>query len=284
MCGVAFMLCLTQGPAAAQEFFPSPGGESPGPLPWQERGLRAALADASPEVRWHAVLHIISEGWARTFLTEKDLEPLLHSADEQLKKRGEQVLEQLKDRPASGGDSSTGKGAGPYKPQDTEPLKQAPEKIAPERVKELLAQLHDPSSSVREDAVKALGRALTMATPEMSSALVPLLQDPSLRVVCSAVQDLRGMGREDAACRQALLHLLKAYKPLPEERDFLESLSSISLDDIFYFMTAADVASSPEFIAQIVRQLKDPAFFVHSEYTRSAVSGFVQDMGPQRSC
>ena len=56
-------------------------GEEPGPLPWQERGLRAALADASPEVRSHAVLHIISEGWARTFLTEKDLEPLLLCAE-----------------------------------------------------------------------------------------------------------------------------------------------------------------------------------------------------------
>ncbi len=282
VCGVAGMLCAAQGPAAAQEyFFPTRDTKSTGPLPWQERGLRAALADGSPEVRAHAVKHIILEGWALTLLTAKDLEPLLQSPDEYFRKEGGRVLELLKDRPAASSDAQAAKGPDPFMPQDTETREQAPEKIAPERLKELLARLHDPSFSVRQDAVKALGRARTLATPEMSRALVPLLQDPSLPVVCSAVHALRGMGREDAACRQTLLHLLKAYKPLPEESGFLESLSSISLDDIFYPMKAADLASSPEFIAQIVRQLKDPGFFVHSEYASSAVSSFVQGMGPK---
>lgn len=268
--------------AVAQEYFSSPGDRPPPrPLPWQERGLRAALADPSPEVRSHAVQHIISEGWARTLLTAKDLEPLLQSPDEEIKKQAAKVLEQLSAKPASGGETPAGKGHDPFQSEEATSKKRAPEKIAPERAKELLTQLHAPDFYDRDHAVKALGRAGTLATSEMSSALVPLLQDPSLRVVCSAALALRGMGREDAACREALLRLLKAYKPLPEETDFLESISSFSLDEIFYFVTAADLESSPEFISQIVRQLKDPVLFVHSEYTRSAVSSFVQAMGPK---
>lgn len=278
VCAMLVLQCI----AVAQEYFSSPGDkQSPRPLPWQERGLRAALADPSPEVRSHAVQHIISEGWGHILLTARDLEPLLQSPDEEIKKRAAKVLEQLSAKPASGGEAPAGKGHDPFQSEEDTSKPRAPEKISPERVKELLALLHAPSFSVREDAVKALGRAGTLATPEMSSALVPPLQDPNLRVVCSAAHALRDMGREDAACREALLHLLKVCKPLPEERDFLESLSSISLDDIFYCMTAEDVASSPEFISQIVSQLKDPVGFVNSDYTRSAVSSFVQAMGPQ---
>lgn len=268
--------------AVAQEYFSSPGDKrSTRPLPWQERGLRAALADPSPEVRSHAVRHITYERWAGLLLTAKDLEPLLQSPDEKIKKRAAEALEQLSPTPAPGSAGSAGKESDASPPESAEAGEKAPEKIAPEKVKELLTQLHDSKFYERDRAVKALGRARTLATAEIVSALVPLLQDPSLRVVCSAALALRGMGREEAACREALLRLLKAYKPLPEETDFLESISSFSLDEIFYFVTAADLESSPEFISQIVRQLKDPVLFVHSEYTRSAVSSFVQAMGPK---
>jgi HEAT repeat protein len=268
--------------AVAQEYFSSPGDkQSARPLPWQAAGLRAALADASPLLRSLAVQHVTWKHWGDGLLTAKDLEPLLQSPDEEIKKRAAKALEQLSAKPASGGETPAGKGHDPFQSEEATSKKRAPEKIAPERVKELLTQLHAPDFYDRDHAVKALGRAGTLATSEMSSALVPLLQDPSLRVVCSAALALRGMGREDAACREALLRLLKAYKPLPEETDFLESISSFSLDEIFYFVTAADLESSPEFISQIVRQLKDPVLFVHSEYTRSAVSSFVQAMGPK---
>ena len=105
--------------AVAQEYFSSPGDkQSPRPLPWQERGLRAALADPSPEVRSHAVQHISSEGWARTLLTAKDLEPLLQSPDEQIKKQAAKVLEQLSAKPASGGETPAGKGHDPFQSEE----------------------------------------------------------------------------------------------------------------------------------------------------------------------
>jgi len=283
-CGMAAILGITQVSAGAQEYFPSPGDKtSPRPQPWEESGLRAALADASLEVRSHAVFHITHNRWARLLLTAKDLEPLLQSPNEEIKKQAVEAQAQLSATPAPGGAESAGKKHDPSPPESAEAAQKAPEKIAPERVKELLTQLHDPHFYDRDHAVKALGRAGTLATEEMVSALVPMLQDPSHRVVCSAAIALRGMGREEAACREALLRLLKAYKPLPEETGFLESLGAFSLDEIFYVMTAADLESSPEFISQIVRQLKDPLLFMRSEYTRSAVSSFVQGMGPKIS-
>lgn len=268
--------------AVAQEYFSSPGDkQSPRPLPWQERGLRAALADPSPEVRSHAVRHISSEGWARILLTAKDLEPLLHSPDEEVKKQAAKVLEQLTARPASGGEAPAGQVHAPFKSEEATSKKRSPEKIAPERVKELLTQLHAPSFSVREDAVKALGRAGPLATEEMVSALVPLLQDPDLRVVCSAAHALRDMGREDAACHQALLRLLKAEDPVAEDNAPFKPSAFNAPYEVLSLLTAADLESSPEFISLLVRMLKDPVPFVNSDYTFSAVSNCVQAMGPK---
>ena len=282
ICGVAAMLCVAEAPAAAQEYFSSPGDKpGPRPLPWQERGLHAALADASPLLRSHAVQHLTYRGWARTLLTARDLEPLLQSPDEEIKKRAAEALAQMSATPAPGSAGPAEKEHDPFQPEDTEDGKRAPEKIAPERMSQLLTQLHDPSERVRQDAVRSLGRARTLATPEMSGALLPLLHDPDLSVISSTVQALRGMGREDAACHQALLHLLKAQDPPAQHDDPLKPSAFNAQYEVLPLLTPADLESSPEFIALIVRMLKDPAPFVNSEYTRSAVSDCVQGMGPK---
>ena len=187
-CGVAAWLCLTQGPAAAQEFFPAPGGEkSPGPLPWQERGLRAALADASPEVRWHAVRFITGKGWAAGFFTLKDLRPMLYGVDGNVSYVALEGLAQL------------GPEAAPC-------------------AREMVPLLRHASSGIRGDALVALGRMGREAAP-YAREIVPLLQDPEITVCAAAEKALSRLGRVAPATVSPFLQPLLADTRSAEERD-----------------------------------------------------------------
>jgi HEAT repeat protein len=260
------MLCLIQAPVAAQEYFPSPGDlTSSGPLPWQEQGLRAALADPSPLLRSRAVSHVTHKGWASLFLTSKDLEPLLQSPDEEIKKRAAEALAQLSAK------------SDPSPPESTEAGKNAPEKIAPERVKELLTQLHDPDFYDRENAVKALGRARTLATPQIVSDLVPLLQDADFGVVISTVQALRSMGREEDACRKALLRLLKAQDSGPQDVFPVKTPALSARHDAVYMLIHGGPGKLySEGIPFILPLLADPEVYV-----REGVVDCLQKVGPR---
>jgi HEAT repeat protein len=265
-CGVAAVLCMAAAPAAAQEFFSSPGDKQrPRPLPWEERGLRAALADPSPEVRTHAVQHIISEGWARILLTAKDLEPLLQSPDEEIKKQATNALARLSAKPD------------PSPPEGAEAQKEAPEKIAPERVSRLLTQLHDPRFYERENAVKALGRARTRATPQIVSALVPLLQDPDFGVVIGTVQALWSMEREEDACRKALLRLLKAQDSGPQDIFPAKASAMQARHDAVYMLIHGGPGKLyTEGIPFILPLFTDPEYYV-----REAVVDCLWKVGPR---
>ncbi|MFZ2282158.1 MAG: HEAT repeat domain-containing protein [Prosthecobacter sp.] len=263
-CGVAAVLGMAAAPAAAQGFFSSPGDKgSPQPPPWQERGLRAALADPSPLLRSYAVEYLTFKNWAGLFLTAKDLEPLLQSPDENIKNRAAKALEQLSLKPAPGSEGPDTQKPNPFALESTEPVKKVPEKITPEVVSQLLTQLYAPSASVRADAVRALGRAGTLATPQIVSALVALLQDTDTRVVTSTVDALLGMGREEAACRKALLLMLK-------------SPDWAARSDAMYLLTAAGSESPPEVIPLILPLLKDPV-----EKIQIGAAHCLQIMGPK---
>ena len=277
-CGMAAILGITQVSAGAQEYFPSPGDKPTSrPQPWEESGLRAALADASLEVRSHAVFHITHNRWARLLLTAKDLEPLLQSPNEEIKKQAVEAQAQLSATPAPGGAESAGKKHDPSPPESAEAAQKAPEKIAPERVKELLTQLHDPHFYERDNAVKALGRAGPLATEEMVSALVPMLQDADFGVVLSTVQALRSMNREEDACREALLGLLKAQDPGPEKDIFpvKTPASSARHDAVHWLIYGCPGKPYTEGIPFILPLLADP-----EEYVREAVVVCLQKLGP----
>jgi len=279
VCGVAAVLCVSAVPAAAQAFFSSPGDkQSARPLPWQAAGLRAALADVSPLLRSLAVQHITWKHWGDGFLTAKDLEPLLQSPDEEIKKRATDALKQLSPTPAPGSAGSGEKERDPSPPESAEAGKKAPEKIAPERVKELLTQLHDPKFYERDSAVKALGRAGPLATEEMVSALVPLLQDDDFGVVLSTVQALRSMDREEDACRKALLRLLKAQDPGPERDIFpvKTPASSARHDAVYLLIHGGPGKIYTEGIPFILPLFEDPEYYV-----REAVVFCLQKVGPR---
>ncbi|MFC5457670.1 HEAT repeat domain-containing protein [Prosthecobacter fluviatilis] len=279
VCWVVCAMLALQCIAAAQEYFPTPEEkQSARPQPWQAAGLRAALADASPLLRSLAVQHITWKHWGDGLLTAKDLEPLLQSPDEEIKKRAAKALEQLSPTPTPGGAGAAEKERDPAPPEGAEAGKKAPEKIAPERVKELLTQLHDPHFYERESAVKALGQAGPLATEEMVSALVPLLQDDDFGVVLSTVQALRNMDREEGACRKALLSLLKAKDSGPQDVFPAKTPAWSARHDAMYLLIYGGPGEGlySEGIPFILPLLTDP-----ERYVREAVVVCLQKVGPR---
>ena len=251
------MLGVAQERAAAQAFFSSPADKRlPRPLPWQERGLRAALADPSPLLSSMVAPYLSKY----TLLPLKALKP---SLAEELQKTATDAVKQPHAEHAADGAGPGGHQASPFAPESTEAeRKKEPEKIAPERVKALLTQLHDPDSSVRREAVEALGRAGPLATAEMGSALVPLLEDADFDVASSTVDALRDMGREEEACRKALLRLL-------------QTPGSAGYGTVYQFITMSPEGLYTEGIPIIIPLLAAP-----SQGLREAVVDCLQRMGP----
>jgi HEAT repeat protein len=142
---------MAEMPAAAQAYFDSPkdqGNPQPQmqPLPWQERGLRAALADPSPRVRSHALREITGNHWVKVFFTLKDLRPMLHSADD------------------------------PGRDMALEALAQLGPETAPS-IGEIVPLLQDADNMMRDAAMKALVSLGRVAAPIVVPLLQPLLAD-----------------------------------------------------------------------------------------------------------
>ncbi len=180
--GVAAMLGLKRGPAEvlgsdADEPFGlrSPRPPAP-PLPWQERALRAALADPSPTVRWLAVREAVGQGWAPRFLRIEELKGMLQSPEIGARCHALAGLAQF----SVAGTRCVG---------DVVPL------------------LKDENEWVRKSAVEALGQMGREAVP-FAKDLVPLLSDESSSVWTVAGDALGSLGRVDAPVVIALMQPL----------------------------------------------------------------------------
>jgi HEAT repeat protein len=166
---VVACLFMTAGPAKAQSFFATPEEARQEketaprqPQPWQERGLRAALADASPRVRSHAVREITGNHWVRLFFTLKDLRPMLRSADDPGRDTALVALAQL------------GPEAAPCIGEIVPLLHHESSSVRQSAVEALV---QDADDMLRDAAMKALGSLGRVAAPTVVPLLQPLLAD-----------------------------------------------------------------------------------------------------------
>ena len=186
------MLFVAEVPAAAQAYFDSSkdkGNPQPQMQPqlWQERGLRAALADPSPRVRSLAMREITGKQWVRVFFNLKDLRFMLHSADDPGRDTALVALAQL------------GPEAAPC-------------------IGEIVPLLHHESSTVRWSAVRALGQMGREAAPH-AKEIVPLLQDADDMIRDAAMKALGSLGRVAAPIVVPLLQPLLADTLSADERE-----------------------------------------------------------------
>lgn len=218
-CTVALALAAGQGALRAQLYFPlktqeketADDGELP---PWQERGLRSALADPSPEVRSFAVEFGAGESWATKLLTPQDVQPLLSSTDEKIRMRAAKAL-------GAQGPADAKELLPLLRTQDVQVILQALDvmrsigRAAGPCAKELLPLLQSPDEWVRVRAARTLASLGPDAIPH-AKELVPLLRDEKYTVIEAAAEALGLLGREDAAAIVPLL--LQHLTPEPAPR------------------------------------------------------------------
>lgn len=205
-CGMALGLGADEGRAVAQDVFaPSsptspPASSASAPSvqevdaaagrkapQWDERGLRAALADPSLEVHWHAVNYITQKGWVTRFLSLKDVRPMLQSPQAYIQNKGLAALAQLgpEAAPCAGEILPLLKDEAYWRRAlAVDALGQMGREAVP-HAKDIVPLLRDEEKSVREAAVQALGNLGQVAAP----AVVPLIQPLLAELVSRAERD-----------------------------------------------------------------------------------------------
>jgi HEAT repeat protein len=309
-CGVAAMLCVAEAPAAAQAFFPSPD-DKVSPQPWQERGLRAALADASPEVHALAVGFIVERKWVTRFLGFTELRHMLQSPERYSPNMVLVGLAQFGPEAAlcAGEILPLLHHEAEWTRQATaEALGQMGREVVP-HAKEIVPLLRDQESLVRDAAVQALGRLGSLDAAAVVPLLQPLLADtasaaeraaakreghfgassPTNELVTKqdrlrrcAVQALGRMGAAGAPLAAPLLQPLLQDADEDVQREAERALETLtkaapaSVAEALEKTAQAPAPPSPERLSALISQLRAPA-----AATRSAAMQALAQAGRQ---